>query len=265
MFVQIQREEHQRYFSKLICSKKTVIRTNGIQVSRHISLRMGEPSSVTQTTYFKQFRRKAQFIHSFSHRPELQSIQTHESYESAMQKTSWRSGGQNWVPINLGIWSQQTTRFSMKHKNPECITDMEWSCKTWRRNGFKVVYAQPISSRDATKSQKILNVQKKSWLGIMSERRNFASISSVWTARKLVGRSHGVLLLSPKCVRLASRWPDASWTSVQFIRDGLIPLGSWSTILSNIKIRRSSASVRHTSPPWNFNGIRFERGEWLGW
>ena len=37
---------------------------------------------------------KAQFIHSISERPELPSVQTHESYESTVQKKSWRSGGQ---------------------------------------------------------------------------------------------------------------------------------------------------------------------------
>ena len=37
-----------------------------------------------------------------------------------------------------------------------------------------------------------------------SEReRNFVSASSVWTARKMVGGSHGVLLQSPKCARRA--------------------------------------------------------------
>ena len=39
---------------------------------------------------------KAQFIHSSSQRPELQSIQTRESYKGVMQQQFWRSGGQNW-------------------------------------------------------------------------------------------------------------------------------------------------------------------------
>ena len=39
-------------------------------------------------TYSEKSREKAQFIHSFSDRPELRSLQTYESYESAMQKTS---------------------------------------------------------------------------------------------------------------------------------------------------------------------------------
>ena len=41
------------------------------------------------------------------------------------------------------------------------------------------------------------------------ERRHFVSIGSVQTSRKLVGRNNGLLLLSPKCARPRSRWPDA--------------------------------------------------------
>ena len=40
-----------------------------------------------------------------------------------------------------------------------------------------------------------------------SERRNFVSIGSLWTARKLAGRSHEVVLPSPKCASFTGRWP----------------------------------------------------------
>ena len=46
-------------------------------------------------TFVKQTRRKLTFIFSFSPSPELRSLQTHERCKSAMQKKSWRSGGQN--------------------------------------------------------------------------------------------------------------------------------------------------------------------------
>ena len=45
------------------------------------------------------------------------------------------------LPQDLVIRKQQTTRFSMKSKNRECITTMQWLCKAWRRNGFKVIHA----------------------------------------------------------------------------------------------------------------------------
>ena len=31
----------------------------------------------------------------------------------------------------------------MESNNLDCITDLQWSCKTWRRNGFKVNHAEP--------------------------------------------------------------------------------------------------------------------------
>ena len=48
----------------------------------------------------------------------------------------------------------------MKSKNLECTTDMQWSCKTWRRSGLNVFFLQnQISSRDARKSSNFF-VQK---------------------------------------------------------------------------------------------------------
>ena len=49
-----------------------------------------------------------------------------------------------------------------------------------------------------------------------SERRHFVSIGTVWTSRKLAGRSHGVSLLSSKCARPTRRWADT------FVMVGLI-------------------------------------------
>ena len=41
-----------------------------------------------------------------------------------------------------------------------------------------------------------------------SERRNFVSIGSLWTSRKVVGRNNAVLLLSSDWARPTSRVPD---------------------------------------------------------
>ena len=35
----------------------------------------------------------------------------------------------------------------MKSNNPECITNMQWLCKTWRLTGFKVIHAKPNQPR----------------------------------------------------------------------------------------------------------------------
>ena len=79
-----------------------------------------------------------------------------------------------------------------------------------------------------------------------SDRRNFVSIGSVWTARALVGRSHAAILLSPKSAGPTGGWPDASWTTVH---DGpTIPFRTWINVYPNlIKRPRSTASVRHKS------------------
>ena len=165
MFVQLLKESPAARWREG-CAQNSVIRLSGIQVSHHISTRMGETSSVTPTTAFfwlsqacnqpktrpklwitgsrhevwatmsyswiqrgfnhsrkgltkgsssstdvpptdenipppalpffrasfsntfKQIRRNAQFMHSFSQRPEVRSIQTHECYESGLQKKS---------------------------------------------------------------------------------------------------------------------------------------------------------------------------------
>ena len=46
------------------------------------------------------------------------------------------------LPKDFWIWYQQTTRFSMKNTNLDCITNMQWLCRTRRRNGFKVNHAK---------------------------------------------------------------------------------------------------------------------------
>ena len=48
------------------------------------------------------------------------------------------------------------------------------------------------------------------------ERRNFVSIGSFWTSKKLVGRRHVLLLRSPPCARATGRRPNALWTMVHF-------------------------------------------------
>ena len=67
--------------------------TQGSSSSTDVSPASSFRASSSETN-FAQVREEAQFMHSFSERPELRRMQTHESYESATQKTSWRSGGQ---------------------------------------------------------------------------------------------------------------------------------------------------------------------------
>ena len=124
------------------------------------------------------------------------------------------------------FYRRRPQRFLMKIKNLDCITDM-------RRNGFKVIHEKPKSAEETQRiprelwrqeeNPRSMNSDKslllhcslrraelESWeinaaqirnkwncrpSCTTSERRNFVSIGSVWTARKLVGRSHGVLLL----------------------------------------------------------------------
>ena len=99
-------------------------------------------SRTSSSKTFGQSRAKAQFIHSFSERPKLQSLQTHESYESAMQKKSWRSGG-----LNYNCQTIRRCDNSRPNKNRYCITNIVWLCKTCRLDGFKVIQAKPNQLR----------------------------------------------------------------------------------------------------------------------
>ena len=46
------------------------------------------------------------------------------------------------LPKEFEMWSQQTTRFLMKSTNLDCITNMQWLCRTWQCHGFKVIHAE---------------------------------------------------------------------------------------------------------------------------
>ena len=51
----------------------------------------------------------------------------------------------------------------LENKNQDYITDMQWSCKTWRRSGFKVVLAKPNQlRRQIEKPSNILTHRGKS-------------------------------------------------------------------------------------------------------
>ena len=176
----------------------------------------------------------------------------------------------------MATWEQQTTTFSMNIKSRECTTNMQWLCKTWHQSyPWKTKSAQ-----DKLRSlRKNLTPLRKSEIHLYEHSHGIYEklatswlesweiyIGSVWTSRKLVGRSIGVLLLSPKCARPTSRWPDASWTSVQFTSWWAEnSFSSRSRILPYSKRPRSSASVRYKSPSWNIHGRRLERGRKLDW
>ena len=142
----------------------------------------------------------------------------------------------------------------MNNKDLGCITEMHWSCKTWRATGFQSYPCKTKSAQQTQKSQTLLTSSRKpkihvygnssdwsllklakSCIAIMidqhrtdpkrkefcrtscttSERRHFISIGSVWTSGILLGRDNGVLLLTSKCARPTSRWPHTLCTSVQ--------------------------------------------------
>ena len=67
-------------------------------------------------TYLKQIRRNAHFFSSFSERPELRNMQTHESYEGAMYKKSWRSDGQNYDCRKIWVYDKSRPQGSIWRK-----------------------------------------------------------------------------------------------------------------------------------------------------
>ena len=48
----------------------------------------------------------------------------------------------------------------MKNKNLVCITNVQWSCKTWRRNGFEVIHAKPNQLKTQRSLRKILRPEE---------------------------------------------------------------------------------------------------------
>ena len=91
----------------------------------------------------------------------------------------------------------------MRNNNLDCSTNMQWSSKNLATQWIRSYPCKTKSVQAELKSRVIYAAQvRNKWTCRTScttkERRNFVSIDSVWTARKLVGRSHGVSLLSPK-------------------------------------------------------------------
>ena len=61
----------------------------------------------------------------------------------------------------------------MMSKNLDCTTDMQWSCKTWRRSGLKVIHAKSNSARGAEKSS---NIRTSRWKPKIRFCRQFSGI-----------------------------------------------------------------------------------------
>ena len=80
----------------------------------------------------------------------------------------------------------------MKIKNLDCITHMQWSCKTWRRNRFKVIHGRP----NQFKRRK--EISQHSW--------SFALLSQ-WTLAGKVCRCGSSCVLS----KLQFAWVCAAW------------------------------------------------------
>ena len=109
------------------------------------------------------------------------------------------------LPKDLGACWQQTTRFWRKNKNPDCITNMQWLCKTWRPNGVKVIHAKPNQLRKRREVSEHSYVQKKtqdphfrtipwnllkaakSWIGILRDLRRHRSVTN-GTAKQALRR-----------------------------------------------------------------------------
>ena len=127
----------------------------------------------------------------------------------------------------------------MKNKNLDCIIDMRVVVQDL---ATQWIQSYPCTTTSAEETQRSLGqvsrpeenlrsmftdtslefiqacvelnwtLERSTWIFgtscMTSERTHFVSFVSVWTSRKLMGRSHGVLLLSSICARLAGRKPD---------------------------------------------------------
>ena len=73
-----------------------------------------------------QTNQEENIFHSFSQRSKLRSMQ-HESCESAMQKKSWRSGGQHWNCRK--IWRCDNSRPRLHHRYAVVVQDLatQWA------------------------------------------------------------------------------------------------------------------------------------------
>ena len=133
----------------------------------------------------------------------------------------WRSGGQK-MPKDLAIWWQRTTRYSLKSKSRETITNMLRSCKTWQLNGFKLTKQRQIKKRTEVLEKWYTHHAQLSGV-VQSLRRTSLSTSekkkpsSVLVQSGLQGRWRTEATkfywnlwnaLGP-----TGKWPDAWWTS----------------------------------------------------
>ena len=112
-------------------------------------------------TCFEQSREKAQFIHSFSQDPNYE-VCKHTKVTRAPCRRNLDdrvATGKNYREI-YGIWPRQTTNFSMKTRSRDSIADMQWSCRTWQRNGFKTIHAKPNQPRRRREISETSYVQK---------------------------------------------------------------------------------------------------------
>ena len=93
----VQKEKYQYGFnhSRMDWQGDLQVRQTYLQRTWNTTAKTSSLRASSGEAYFEQSREKTQFIHSLSERPGFRNMQTHESYESAMQKKSWRSGGQN--------------------------------------------------------------------------------------------------------------------------------------------------------------------------
>ena len=130
----------------------------------------------------------------------------------------------------------------MKSKNRDCTTNMQWLCKTWRQNRFKVIQAKPNQLRRRREALEHYQVKKKTQdqfirtsLSIFqSLRRPELESGEIYAAQNRnrgncsTSRRIAVLLLSSLCARPTSRWPATLRMAVQSTIKNPKDITAWS-------------------------------------
>ena len=214
---------------------------------------------------------------------------THESYENALQMNSWRLGRTE-VELSKRIGDMKAADHMVLNEEQEsrshhtCAVVVQDLATPWIQS-----YPLPnqISSGDDDKSSNILYFRRKSKIHLYrqfggiyqslrraeleswkvykaqighkwncrttcttSERRHFVSIREILTARRLVGKSHGVSLLD---LLADSQTPYERRFNSPCEGTIILHLEQKKCLSSIIKIPRSSATVWFKSPSWNIH------------
>ena len=195
-------------------------------------------SASSSKTYFKRIWRKAQFVHSLSQTKtriaksadprQLQGRDAEGFLTVGRTELRLPKDVEDMISVDHKILKEdQESR--LHHRKAVVLQDL---ATQW-------IHSYPCTTKSIQETQKHVSCTT-------SVRRNFVSIGSVWTASKLVGRSRGVWLLSPKSARLTRWWREALRMAVQFtIRWADYFHWSRSKMLSSIIKRQKTAVIQH--------------------